>query len=110
LEVGDEPGQFERPQGFDPKSIMSAQPWEAGSDEATTARIRFDESVAWWAGRTLGMEVERGAELVHEVPVTNRDALAGWVLSFGASAEVLSPPDIRDDIRSRVNSALESLP
>ena len=44
------------------------------------------------------------------VPVANRDALVGWVLSFGDAAEVLEPPEIREEIRTRIEAALEKLP
>ena len=40
--------------------------------------------------------------------VANRDAFIGWVLSFGASAEVLAPAELRAEILNRVNSALEN--
>jgi predicted DNA-binding transcriptional regulator YafY len=86
---------------------MNNHPWEAGGDETVTAKVHFDESVAWWAGRTLGVEVERGSDLEVDVPLSNRDAFVGWVLSFGSSAEVLEPDDVRTEIRSRVEAALE---
>ena len=88
---------------------MDSQPWETGSDPEVEAKIRFDSEVAWWAARTLGLE-EPEAELVATVPVANRDALVGWVLSFGDAAEVLEPPEIREEIRTRIEAALENLP
>jgi len=109
LTVSARTGTFAKPRGFDVRSLMDSQPWETGSDPEVEAKIRFDSEVAWWAARTLGLE-EPEAELVATVPVANRDALVGWVLSFGDAAEVLEPPEIRDEIRTRIEAALENLP
>ncbi|MEA1902748.1 MAG: WYL domain-containing protein [Actinomycetota bacterium] len=107
LTVSDEAGTFTKPSDFDVRSIMDYQPWETGEDPEVEAKIRFDSDVAWWAARTLGLG-EPAGELVASVPVANRDALVGWVLSFGSSAEVIEPSELRDEIRSRVRSALGS--
>ena len=109
LTVSARTGTFAKPRGFDVRSLMDSQPWETGSDPEVEAKIRFDSEVAWWAARTLGLE-EPEAELVATVPVANRDALVGWVLSFGDAAEVLEPPEIREEIRTRIEAALENLP
>jgi predicted DNA-binding transcriptional regulator YafY len=109
LTVSEKTGTFAKPKGFDVRSLMDGQPWEAGSDPEVEATIRFDSEVAWWAARTLGLDRPE-AELVATVPVANRDALVGWVLSFGDAAEVLDPPEIRDEIRARVEAAMEKLP
>lgn len=109
IEVAAEADTFTKPRGFDVKSIMDRQPWEAGSDPQVEAEVRFDRDVAWWAARTLGL-VEPEGELRATVPVANRDAFMGWILSFGASAEVLDPPEIRDAIRSSVDAAVGALP
>jgi predicted DNA-binding transcriptional regulator YafY len=109
LTVSEKTGTFAKPKGFDVRSLMDGQPWEAGSDPEVEATIRFDSEVAWWAARTLGLERPE-AELVATVPVANRDALVGWVLSFGDAAEVLDPSEIRDEIRTRVEAAMEKLP
>jgi predicted DNA-binding transcriptional regulator YafY len=108
LEVGDKPDAFERPKRFDVKTAMSSHPWEAGTDETVTASVRFDPEVSWWAARTLGVAARDGAPLECEVPVANRDAFIGWVLSFGEAAEVLGPEELRQEIRARVDAALES--
>jgi proteasome accessory factor B len=108
LVVGDEPDSFKRPRGFDVKHAMSNHPWETGSDQTVPATVRFDADVAWWAARTLGAKVTDDGTLVHVLPVANRDAFIGWVLSFGASAEVLAPAELRAEILNRVNSALEN--
>jgi len=109
LDVSEEINTFTKPKGFNVRSLMDLQPWEAGSDPEVEANIRFDADVAWWAARTLGLDRPEG-DLVANVPVTNRDALVGWILSFGVSAEVLGPQEIREEISGRVKAALESLP
>jgi proteasome accessory factor B len=111
VEVAEEAGTFEKPRGFDIRRVIDLQPWEAGSGDRIEAVVRFDADVAWWAARTLGLpEPGPGTELSAEVPVVNRDAFLGWVLSFGDSAEVLSPDEIRSEVRLRVEAALEALP
>ncbi|MDX1468420.1 MAG: WYL domain-containing protein, partial [Acidimicrobiia bacterium] len=105
LQVGAERQAFRKPRRFDVREVMATHPWETGGDEAVTATVRFDSDVAWWAARTLKLAEPHG-ELVAEVPVANHDAFIGWVLSFGSSAEVLSPSSIRESIKERVEEAL----
>jgi predicted DNA-binding transcriptional regulator YafY len=64
--------------------------------------------VAWWAARSLGVPEPR-SELTSSVQVANRDAFIGWVLSFGESAEVLEPDELRSDVAQRVSAALGQL-
>lgn len=109
LEVGEEPRSFDKPRDFDVRAIMDVQPWETGGDDQVEAEVRFDPEVAWWAARTLRMTEPEGG-LTTRIPVANSDAFIGWILSFGPSAEVLGPPEIREDIRSRVSAALDGLP
>jgi proteasome accessory factor B len=106
LKVGEEPGKFTRPRSFDVRAVVDSQPWEAGSDEEVTATVEFDPDVAWWAARTLGRAAPDEGPLRVELPVANRDAFIGWILSFGDSAEVLDPPELRQEIKTRVQAAL----
>ncbi len=107
LKVGDESGAFAKPGEFDVRSIMDSQPWETGGEGSEDeAVIRFDAEVAWWAARSLGLD-EPDGDLEARVPYSNMDALVGWILSFGASAEVLAPQVLRSEIRARVEAALD---
>lgn len=108
LSVGSRPGAFTKPKGFDIRAVVNAQPWEAGAEPEVTTKVRFDSDVAWWAARSLGM-AEPKAELTATIPVTNRDAFVGWVLSFGNSAEVLEPGEMRQAVAERVSQALEQV-
>ncbi len=109
VDVGDTPDSFEKPRGFDIRSIMDTQPWETGQDEIVKAEVRFEPDVAWWAARTLRLPTPEG-ELSVTIPVANRDAFVGWILSFGAAAAITVPESLRDEITSRVDAALERLP
>ena len=108
LAVGETADAFSKPRGFDIKAAVDAQPWEAGADPVITATIRFDDDVAWWAARSIGVAEPHG-ELTTDVEVANRDAFVGWVLSFGTSAEVLAPDELRFAVGERVRSALGQL-
>lgn len=107
LRIGDSANAFKKPRSFDIRRLIDLQPWEAGPGEAVAATVRFDAEIAWWAARTLGVDGHRtGEPLLTDVPVVNIDAFVGWVLSFGDQAEVVAPPAIRDEIRTRVEAAV----
>lgn len=108
LSVGGDAFGFEKPKDFDIRRAVATQPWEAGHDPLIEAEVRFAPEVAWWAARTLGLPVPE-EDLVARVPVANRDAFVGWVLSFGEHAVVSSPPEMRSEIRERVLAAMEGL-
>ncbi len=103
--VGDA-GAFERPEGFSAASAVPEAPWEAGGDTMTTAVVRVDAPLAWWAERQVhdSAAVTRLADGAVELTlqVANPDALVGWVLSFEDGAEILSPTELRDRLVARV--------
>jgi proteasome accessory factor B len=106
VEVGRDPAAFTRPKRFDVKRAMGNHPWDAGTDELVEATVRFDPDVAWWAARTLGVDAPGGGPLELTVPVANRDAFIGWILSFGPDAEVLGPAELRRQVMERVEAAV----
>jgi proteasome accessory factor B len=105
LRLGSEAQAFTRPSDFDLRSEIETQPWETGSDAAIVATIEFDPEMAWWAARTLRVQHESGP-LTVELPIANVDAFIGWILSFDAAAEVKGPPELRRQVRERVEAAL----
>jgi predicted DNA-binding transcriptional regulator YafY len=104
VEVG-ERGAFSRPKGVSARDFLQAHPWESGGDEEVEAAVVFDDEVAWWAGRTLGVDHQEGA-LEVSIPVSNQDAFIGWILSFGPNAEVLAPDELRAAVRERIEASL----
>jgi proteasome accessory factor B len=98
-----EPDAFTPPADLDLAAALPEAPWEAG-DERVTARVRFDDDVAWWVRRQLpGIDfesVDGGA--VASLDVASRDAFMGWLLDLGPSAEVLGPPELRAEVVARI--------
>ena len=98
LLVGD-PGFFERPASTVPGLRMA--PWELGEGEEVTARLLVDADQAPWAVQTTGPEAvvdeKPDGAIVLELPVVNRDAFRSFVLTFLDHAEVLGPPELRNE-------------
>lgn len=99
--------QYERDPRIRVASELEAHPWEAGTDPVVPATVRIDPDLAWWAERRLGRgQLESHSEpdgsLVVTLDVTNPDAFVGWVLGFGTSAEVVSPPEMRQRMIERI--------
>jgi proteasome accessory factor B len=81
-----------------------AQPWLIGGEDAVTARVRVAPDQAGWAVDHVGADAvattEPNGAVVLELSVTNRDAFRSFVLGFLEHAEVLEPPELRDDVVS----------
>ncbi|MFP5317547.1 MAG: helix-turn-helix transcriptional regulator [Acidimicrobiia bacterium] len=79
-----------------------ASPWELGAEEPVTARLLVDAEQAGWAEGHVGpgavAERRPDGAVVLEVRVTNRDAFRSFVLGFLDHAELLGPPELRDEL------------
>lgn len=105
-------GSFERPVDFDPRQALSADASRFGAfdadavDSIPLARVRIAADRAPMVEREVGRErvVTRGrrGEIVVEVPCANVDAFGTWVLGMVDRAEVLSPPEVRQAIVTRL--------
>jgi predicted DNA-binding transcriptional regulator YafY len=108
LALGSAPNAFERPPGFSAREKLPSAPWEAGSEDIQ-ARVRFDPSLAWWAERQLpgaaGVTSLPDGGLEVSLSVANPDAFIGWILGFGAEAEILEPEELRAGLIARVRAA-----
>ncbi len=92
-------GQFVRPQG-----VVSGPPppWRLGDDEEIVVELRVDASQAEWVRSLAGEETVAGTSpdggADFKLPVTNRAAFRGFVLGLLDRAEVMGPPEVRDEI------------
>ena len=91
-----------------PRSDASGerQPWQFATDDPAeyNARVLVDPGHAAWARHHLGdsaVVVEHPDGTIEvELEVTNIAAFRSLVLSMFDAAEVLSPPELRDDMIS----------
>ncbi len=86
--------------------------WEFGTDEQVVARILVDESHASAAARYLGPDVasRRGADgnVTFDVPVVRTEAFRTFVLGFLEHAEILEPPELRQEVIDWLAAIIET--
>ena len=99
------------PGGFDAREHVQAGPWGTG-EPAGEAMVAFAPEVAWWAIRSVpGARVERTRDdgwVEVTIPGGSTESLASWVLSFGADAAAVSPPELRDEVIRRLEATLDA--
>jgi proteasome accessory factor B len=92
--------RFERPAIAVPG--VQLDPWKIGGGEPVEARVLVDAAQAPWIVQHLGpgavAEERPDGSVVVTMAVTNRDNFRSFVLTFLDHAEVLEPPDLRDEI------------
>ena len=99
VELEGAPGAFVRPEGA-PSGPVPA--WRLGDDEEIVVDLKVDASPAQWAVTQAGEssvcgESSDGTTYLR-LRVTNRAALRSFVLGFLDHAEVLGPPEVRDEV------------
>ncbi len=101
--------RFEVPADFDFEA-RTASAFGVVADPPEPVHIRFAQRWAlyvrehdWHPSQRFTPTPEGGVELAMEVGIG--DELRGWVLSFGAGAEVLAPAALRDDVAAELARA-----
>ena len=104
---------FSHPEDFRLEDHARILPWEFEEGAPREARVRFSPRMAWLVERDFGdlyrFEGTPDGGGVLEVTVRNEDAFLNWVLSYAEDAEVLSPPELREKLRRRLEKLLKSL-
>jgi predicted DNA-binding transcriptional regulator YafY len=99
--LADEPVQV--PAGFDPRSAFPTDPKRLGEDdEPRSADVAVWGALVDVVRRELGpdavVSVRNDGSTVFAVPCANLGAFRAWVVALGTQAEVLGPPEVRDDL------------
>lgn len=79
----------------------------SGPSARVVLKVRPDgiNDVVDWLGRDVGVRQDGDFLLVDTV--TNKQAIKYWAVQFGEKVEVISPPDLREDIKEMVRSMYE---
>ena len=102
---------FDVPEDYDPEACFADQLglWQDGG-EPERVRIAFTRRAARnvrerrWPGQVGWSDREDGRSVLElRIPVTPE--VRTWVLTWGAEAEVLGPPGLRDDVREVLEQA-----
>jgi proteasome accessory factor B len=92
------PNTVSPPDDIDPAALVGDRPWTFGGDDLVVARVALDASVADAAAAASIVETRSDGTVVVEMEVTNREAFRSLILGFLERAEVLEPPELREDI------------
>jgi predicted DNA-binding transcriptional regulator YafY len=106
------PGAFTPPAGIDPADFVRADPMTYGEDQPVGARVLVDAPRAAWVVEQLGEEsvVERRPDgaVVVALSVVNRAAFRAWMIDLLDHAEVVAPPELRDEMIAWLDELAQS--
>jgi len=92
-------------------SILTAEPWEFGEEDAVETIVRFDAEAAWYVRPRLPSSArireEADGSLTVSTTVTNRAAFFFWMLDFGSDGEISAPESMRRGLVDWVKGSLE---
>jgi proteasome accessory factor B len=95
------------PEGFDATALLEAGPRGLGRP-ADRARVAFSPKVAWWAVRDVPgakvLKTRNDGWVDVDVPASQSESFASWILSFGPDARLYSPKVIRDAVVARLET------
>lgn len=78
------------------------------SDSDRSLRVRYSQRVARWIAEREGLPLEQDGSLTTEHPLADTQWAVRHVLQYGPDAEVLSPPEVRDEVARRLDAALRA--
>lgn len=98
--------RFEIPEGYQPESHFD-NAFGLVRDNAMKVRVRFSSEVAhtikeriWRPGQQITTDSDGRVTLAFEA--TGEMELVAWILSYGMHAEVLEPPELRQEVKRQV--------
>ena len=98
--------RFEIPDGYQPETHFSSA-FGLVSDTAMLVQVRFSSEIAhtvkdrlWMPGQKVASDSD--GRVTIEFEAAGRMELISWILSYGMHAEVLGPPDLRQEIKRQV--------
>jgi proteasome accessory factor C len=102
---------FQRPSDFDPREFAGRIPWQLG-DPVGTADVWVSDSIAWYVERQFGAygtlrDAEHGSGRIFTTDYALSRLLIASVLRFGEQAHIVSPPELVEEARQRIDQIIE---
>ena len=99
--------RFERPEDFDLERLLRGSIGVFRGTEEIEVRVRFAASAARYASERRMHESQTTREepdgsLLVEWRLTSTVEIKSYILSFGAAAEVLAPPRLREEVANEI--------
>lgn len=103
------PVAFQRPKDFDPQEYLAGGIGVFTGKDRTLVRIRFTPEAARYAGErkmnpSQKMQFNADGSAICEMRLGSLTEVKAWIMSFGASAEVLAPPGLRQENRGLIEA------
>jgi predicted DNA-binding transcriptional regulator YafY len=97
---------FQRPDDFDPRAYANRIQWQFG-DTVGTAEVWISVRIAWQIERHFGRygefsQADNGQDSAFVTHYSNARQLISWVLGLGENARIVGPPELAEELRSRV--------
>jgi proteasome accessory factor B len=103
--------RFEIPPDYQPEAHFS-QAFGLVSDTSMAVKVRFSAEIAhsiternWQVGQQISTDAAGRVTL--SFAAAGQMELASWVLSYGAHAEVLEPPELRKEVKRQIKEMRE---
>jgi len=98
--------RFEIPEGYEPEAHFKSA-FGLVSDTQMKVRVRFSPDVAHAVKERLWMPEQKVStdsegRVTIEFEAAGEKELASWILSYGAHAEVLEPPELRREVKRHI--------
>jgi predicted DNA-binding transcriptional regulator YafY len=106
---------FQRPDDFDPRAYANRVPWRFG-DVIGTAEVRIGGRIAWQIERQFERHGEfraaepgegDGDDRVFVTEYADARQLVAWVLGLGEHARLLGPPELVEELETRLGLLVE---
>jgi proteasome accessory factor BC len=97
---------FQRPDDFDPRAYANRIQWQFG-DPVGTAEVWISSRIAWQIERHFGRygefsQADNGQGRLFVTAYSNARQLIAWVLGLGENARIVGPPELAEELRTRV--------
>ncbi len=100
--------KYDVPAGFSLDEIVrDGKVFQA--EQPRRMRVRYSARIARWIAEREGLAVAEDGSLTAEYPVADLRWAVRHVLQYGPDAEVLSPPDVREEIARQLAVAAQAV-